>query len=160
MTLDLDPKAFMRRAIELSRIHMEAGEGGPFGAVVVREGLIVAEGWNRVTSTQDPTAHAEVVAIREACSRLGTFELKGCEIYTSCEPCPMCLSAIYWARLDRIWYANNQADAAAIQFDDQWLYREVALPISDRSLPTRNLLRDEALTVFQAWDAKPDKVRY
>ena len=116
MTLDLDPKAFMRRAIELSRIHMEAGEGGPFGAVVVRDGLIVAEGWNRVTSTQDPTAHAEVVAIREACARLGTFELKG--------------------------------------------YREVALPISDRSLPTRNLLRDEALTVFQAWDAKPDKVRY
>jgi len=160
MTLDLAPKAFMRRAIELSRIHMEAGEGGPFGAVVVREGLIVAEGWNRVTSTQDPTAHAEVVAIREACSRLGTFELKGCEIYTSCEPCPMCLSAIYWARLDRIWYANNQADAAAIQFDDQWLYREVALPIADRSLPIQNLLRDEALTVFQSWDAKPDKIRY
>ena len=160
MTLDLDPKAFMRRAIELSRIHMEAGEGGPFGAVVVREGLIVAEGWNRVTSTQDPTAHAEVVAIREACSRLGTFELKGCEIYTSCEPCPMCLSAIYWARLGRIWYANDQADAAAIAFDDAWLYREVALPLPDRSLPLTQLMREEALAVFRAWDTKPDKIRY
>ena len=160
MTLDLDPKAFMRRAIELSRIHMEAGEGGPFGAVVVREGLIVAEGWNRVTSTQDPTAHAEVVAIREACSRLGTFELKGCEIYTSCEPCPMCLAAIYWARLGRIYYANDQADAAAIAFDDAWLYREVALPLPDRSLPLTQLMREEALAVFRAWDTKPDKIRY
>jgi guanine deaminase len=109
----------MRRAIELSRVHMEAGEGGPFGAVVVKDGQIVGEGWNRVTSTYDPTAHAEVVAIRLACEQLETFTLKGCEIYTSCEPCPMCLAAIYWARLDRIWYANNQADAAAIQFDDE-----------------------------------------
>ncbi|MBK9796416.1 MAG: nucleoside deaminase [Holophagaceae bacterium] len=150
----------MRRAIELSRIHMEAGEGGPFGAIVVKDGLIIGEGWNRVTSTCDPTAHGEVVAIREACARLGTFSLKGCEIYTSCEPCPMCLAAIYWARLDRIWYANNQADAAAIQFDDQWLYREVAMPIQERSLPTVQLLREEALAVFRAWEAKPDKVRY
>ncbi len=155
-----DPTTFMRRAIELSRLHMEAGAGGPFGAVVVKDGRILAEGWNRVTSGHDPTAHAEVVAIREACVRLGTFELKGCEIFTSCEPCPMCLAAIYWARLDRIWYANGQADAAAIQFDDAWLYREVALPLADRSLPLVQLLRDEALTVFQAWEAKVDKVRY
>ncbi len=160
MTQATDPTTFMRRAIELSRLHMEAGEGGPFGAVVVKDGRILAEGWNRVTSGHDPTAHAEVVAIREACARLGTFELKGCEIFTSCEPCPMCLAAIYWARLERIWYANGQADAAAIQFDDAWLYREVALPLANRSLPLVQLLRDEALTVFQAWDAKVDKVRY
>jgi tRNA(Arg) A34 adenosine deaminase TadA len=151
---------FMRRAIELSRVHMEAGEGGPFGAVVVKDGQILGEGWNRVTSTCDPTAHAEVVAIRLACEQLGTFSLKGCEIYTSCEPCPMCLAAIYWARLDRIWYANNQADAAAIQFDDEWLYREVALPIPERSLPAAELMRDEALVVFQAWAVKADKTRY
>ena len=150
----------MRRAIDLSRTHMEAGEGGPFGAVVVKDGEIVGEGWNQVTSTCDPTAHAEVVAIREACRHLGTFALKGCEIYTSCEPCPMCLAAIYWARLDRIWYANNRADAAAIQFDDEWLYREVALPMQDRSLATTGLLRDEALEVFRAWEAKADKIRY
>ena len=160
MTPAPDPQSFMRRAIELSRIHMEAGEGGPFGAVVVKDGAILGEGWNRVTTTCDPTAHAEVVAIRAACNHLGTFSLKGCEIYTSCEPCPMCLAAIYWARLDRIWYANTQADAAAIQFDDEWLYREVALPIQERSLPTKELLREEALAVFRAWEAKPDKIRY
>ena len=153
-------QSFMRRAIELSRINMEAGEGGPFGAVVVKDGAILGEGWNRVTSTCDPTAHAEVVAIRQACGHLGAFSLKGCEIYTSCEPCPMCLAAIYWARLDRIWYANTRADAAAIQFDDEWLYREVALPIGNRSLPAKSLLRDEALAVFRAWDTKPDKIRY
>jgi tRNA(Arg) A34 adenosine deaminase TadA len=150
----------MRRAIELSRLHMEAGEGGPFGAVVVKDGEVVGEGWNRVTSTCDPTAHAEVTAIRAACARLGRFELRGCEIYTSCEPCPMCLAAIYWARLDRIWYANNRADAAAILFDDDWLYREVALPLETRSLPAAQLLRDEALAVFRAWQAKPDKIPY
>jgi tRNA(Arg) A34 adenosine deaminase TadA len=160
MTHSHDPQNFMRRAIDLSRIHMEAGEGGPFGAIVVKDGQILGEGWNRVTSTCDPTAHAEIVAIRNACDRLGTFTLKGCEIYTSCEPCPMCLSAIYWARLDRIWYANGRADAAAIQFDDEWLYREVALPMSDRSLPAKELMRDEALAVFRAWDAKVDKTRY
>jgi tRNA(Arg) A34 adenosine deaminase TadA len=150
----------MRQAIGLSRTHMEGGEGGPFGAVVVKDGKVVAEGWNRVTSSHDPTAHAEVVAIREACTKLGTFELKGCEIYTSCEPCPMCLAAIYWARLDRVYYANDQADAAAIQFDDAWLYREVALPLAERSLPLTQLLREEALEVFKAWDAKVDKIRY
>lgn len=160
MTQPADPRTFMRRAIELSRVHMEAGEGGPFGAIVVQDGRVLGEGWNRVTSTCDPTAHAEVVAIREACKRLGTFSLRGCEIYTSCEPCPMCLAAIYWARLDRIWYGNGQADAAAIQFDDAWLYREVALPIADRSLPAVPLLGDEAIAVFRAWEAKTDKIRY
>ena len=150
----------MRRAIDLSRLHMEAGEGGPFGAVVVREGRILGEGWNRVTSSHDPTAHAEIMAIREACRALGTFELRGCELFTSCEPCPMCLAAIYWARLDRIWYANTRADAAGIRFDDAWLYREVALPIGERSLAATQLMRDEALAVFRAWEAKPDKVRY
>lgn len=160
MPTDEDSLRFMRRAIELSRVHMEAGEGGPFGAVVVKDGLIVGEGWNRVTSSQDPTAHAEVVAIRQACRKLGTFQLRGCEIYTSCEPCPMCLGAVYWARLDRLWYANGRADAAAIQFDDEWLYREVALPPEGRSLPTLQLLRDEALEVFRAWTQKPDKTPY
>jgi len=160
MQTDADSLRFMRRAIELSRAHMEAGEGGPFGAVIVRDGEILGEGWNRVTSTHDPTAHAEVVAIRRACEKLGTFQLRGCEIYTSCEPCPMCLAAIYWARLDRLWYANGRADAAAIQFDDDWLYREVVLPPDARSLPATQLLRDEALEVFHAWAQKPDKTSY
>lgn len=160
MATSPDPLTFMRRAIELSRLHMEAGDGGPFGAVVVREGRIVGEGWNRVTTTCDPTAHAEVAAIRDACSRLGSFELRGCEIFTSCEPCPMCLAAIYWARLDRIWYANGRADAAAIQFDDEWLYREVALPVGERAIPATQMLRPEALEVFRAWEAKADRVPY
>jgi tRNA(Arg) A34 adenosine deaminase TadA len=151
---------FMRRAIELSRLHMELGHGGPFGAVIVKDGEILGEGWNQVTSSHDPTAHAEVVAIRRACARLGVFQLRGCEIYTSCEPCPMCLAAIYWARLDRVWYANDRADAAAIQFDDDWLYREVALPMEERSLPAFQLLRDEAQAVFQSWDRKADKIPY
>lgn len=139
---------------------MEAGEGGPFGAVIVLDGEIVGEGWNRVTSSHDPTAHAEVVAIREACARLGRFELKGCEIFASCEPCPMCLAAIYWARLDRIWYANDRLDAAGIQFDDEWLYRQVSAPMEDRSIPSAQLLRAEALPVFQAWAVKQDRVPY
>jgi tRNA(Arg) A34 adenosine deaminase TadA len=160
MTPAAEHQSFMRRAIDLSRIHMEAGEGGPFGAVVVKDGQVIGEGWNRVTSTCDPTAHAEVVAIREACNQLRAFSLKGCQIYTSCEPCPMCLAAIYWARLDAMWYANTRADAAAIQFDDDWLYQEVALPIQERSLPTTSLLREEAQTVFRAWEAKADKIRY
>lgn len=160
MVTDPDPQRFMRRAIELSRLHMEAGEGGPFGAVIVKEGEILGEGWNRVTSSHDPTAHAEVVAIRQACAKLGAFQLRGCEIYTSCEPCPMCLAAIYWARLDRVWFANGREDAAAIQFDDAWLYREVALPLEARSLPATQLLRDEALAVFQSWDRKADKIVY
>jgi tRNA(Arg) A34 adenosine deaminase TadA len=153
-------EAFMRRAIALSRQGMEDGRGGPFGAVVVAEGRVVGEGWNQVTSTNDPTAHAEVVAIRAACRALSRFDLRGAEIYTSCEPCPMCLAAIYWARLDRVWYANDRADAARIGFDDEFLYREVALPPASRSLPMARLLAEEARQAFLLWERKPDKVPY
>ncbi len=151
---------FMRRAIALSDDAVTANQGGPFGAVVVKDGAIVAEGSNRVTSANDPTGHAEIVAIREACRKLGTFSLAGCEIFTSCEPCPMCLAAIYWARLERIHFANTRVDAAAVGFDDEFLYRELATPVADRKVPMRRLLADEAKAVFQAWDAKPDKVPY
>ena len=150
----------MKRAISVSSEKMRALEGGPFGAVVVKQGEIIAEGHNQVTSANDPTAHAEVVAIRQACRALGTFSLAGCDIYTSCEPCPMCLSAIYWARLDRIYYANSRADAADIGFDDDFLYEEVAKPIDGRSIPTTRLLGDEARAVFKDWYAMPDKVPY
>ena len=151
---------FMRRAIALSREHMEAGHGGPFGAVVVKDGRIVGEGWNRVTSANDPTAHAEVMAIQEACRTLGTHELGGAVIYTSCEPCPMCLGAIYWARLDRVYFGNSRTDAASISFDDARLYEEIAAPPEERSLPMVPMMRDEALEVFDAWRAKPDKQTY
>lgn len=151
---------FMRQAIALSRIHMSANAGGPFGAVIVAEGKVVGEGWNKVTSTNDPTAHAEVVAIRDACTRLARFDLRGCVLYTSCEPCPMCLSATYWARLDKVYYANEQADAAAINFDDAFLYRQLALPRERRSLVCEQILRDEALEVFREWNVKPDKTPY
>ena len=150
----------MREAIRLSQRHMERGAGGPFGAVIVRGDEIVGRGWNKVTSTNDPTAHAEVVAIRAACRRLKTFQLTDCEIYTSCEPCPMCLSAIYWARLRRIWFGNSRQDAARIGFDDEMLYRQVALPPQRRKLPMKPLLAEEALAVFRAWQLKPDKVAY
>jgi tRNA(Arg) A34 adenosine deaminase TadA len=139
---------------------MRLGDGGPFGAVVVRRGKIVGRGWNRVTSTNDPTAHAEVMAIREACRRLKTFRLDDCEIYASCEPCPMCLSAIYWARIRRIFYAGGRRDAAAAGFDDDLIYRELARPVSRRKIPMRQLLHADALTVFKEWRDKPDKVRY
>lgn len=155
-----DHAAFMRRAIALSREHMEAGHGGPFGAVVVMDGKIVGEGWNQVTGSNDPTAHAEVVAIRNACKALGRFDLRGGTIYTSCEPCPMCLAAAYWARVDKLYYANTQEDAAAIDFDDAFLYGELARPMQERSLKCEQILRDEALDVFKAWAAKPDKVLY
>ncbi len=151
---------FMRRAIALADERMRAGEGGPFGAVIAKDGKIVGEGWNRVIGTSDPTAHAEVVAIRDACARLGTFDLSGAEIYTSCEPCPMCLGAILWARLDRMCYAANRADAAAIGFDDDAFYVEVAKPVDARGLPAKRLLGDEARAVFAAWFAKPDRVEY
>jgi guanine deaminase len=150
----------MRAAIRLSRTKMRANCGGPFGAVVVRQGKIIARGWNQVTSTNDPTAHAEVTAIRAACRKLKTFQLKDCELYTSCEPCPMCLAAIYWARFKKVYYANTRADAAHIQFDDEWLYREVAQPVAKRKIPMRQLLRAEALKVFTEWQVKPDKIRY
>lgn len=151
---------FMRRAIELSREKMREDEGGPFAAVIVRDGAIIAEGWNQVTGHNDPTAHAEIVAIREACRALGRFSLEGCEIYTSCEPCPMCLSAIHWARIDRVYYANTAEDAAAIGFDDARLYQELALPREERTLPMTRLLPAEALEVFREWAADPDRIPY
>jgi guanine deaminase len=150
----------MRAAIRLSLEKMRRGAGGPFGAVVVRRGKIVGRGWNRVTSTNDPTAHAEVTAIRDACRRLKTFRLDDCEIYASCEPCPMCLAAIYWAHIGKIFYAGARRDAAAIGFDDDLIYREMARPVSRRKIPMRQLLRGEVLKVFKEWRDKPDKVRY
>jgi tRNA(Arg) A34 adenosine deaminase TadA len=150
----------MREAIRLSVAKMRKNHGGPFGAVVVRRGRIVGRGWNQVTSTNDPTAHAEMVAIRDACRRLKTFVLEGCELYTSCEPCPMCLSAIYWARLKRVYYANTRKDAQQIEFDDDLIYEEVATPISRRKIPMRQLLRAEALAAFKEWGGKADRIRY
>ena len=150
----------MRRAIELSRQKMEENHGGPFGAVIVKDGRIIGEGWNQVTSGNDPTAHAEVVAIRAACKALGNYRLEGCEIYTSCEPCPMCLAAIYWARLEHVYYANSRKDAAAIGFDDDLLYREISLPEEKRALPASRLLAEEAKEVFDSWMKKADKVAY
>jgi guanine deaminase len=155
-----DKKQFMREAIQLSIDSMRAGNGGPFGAVIVKDGKIIAKGSNRVTSTNDPTAHAEVVAIREACKVLNTFQLTGCEIYTSCEPCPMCLGAIYWARPDKMYYANTKSDAAAIGFDDQFIYKELELDMDDRHLPTEQMLNDEALVAFKEWEQKTDKIDY
>lgn len=154
------PESFMREACRLAEESVRDGRGGPFGCVVVRRGEIVGRGQNRVTSAQDPTAHAEVVAIREACRELGTFKLDECELYTSCEPCPMCLAAIYWARLKAVHYGNTRGDAAAIGFDDEFLYGQIALPIGRRSLPMTQLLREEAQRAFRAWEEKPDKIRY
>src|SRR5712672_3647527 len=151
---------FMARAIQLSIDGVHSRQGGPFGAVVVRDGKIVAEGVNQVTSTKDPTAHAEVLAIRKACEKLGVFELKDCELYTSCEPCPMCLGAIYWARLSRIYFANADADASKIGFDDSLIYRELAQPHSKRKIPMIQMMREEALVAFRAWENKPNKIAY
>lgn len=150
---------FMRKAIELSIENVKNG-GGPFGAVIVKDGEIVATGVNRVTANHDPTAHAEVSAIRAACQKLDTFDLSGCEIYTSCEPCPMCLGAIYWAHLDKIYYGNNKADAARIGFDDSFIYDELALKREDRKKAMEELLPDEAIAAFHAWENKADKVEY
>ena len=156
---DLD-RQFMMRAVELARLAVETGSGGPFGCVVVKDGKIVGEGSNRVTTTNDPTAHAEVVAIREACANLGTFQLNGCTIYTSCEPCPMCLGAIYWSRPAGIFYAGTQTDAAAAGFDDEHFYNELDKPNEQRELRMVNLLREEAQKVFQTWTDKTDKTGY
>ncbi|HAZ58276.1 MAG: nucleoside deaminase [Bacteroides graminisolvens] len=149
----------MRKAIELSKENIENG-GGPFGAVIAKDGEIVATGVNRVTASCDPTAHAEVSAIRAATSQLNTFNLSGYEIYTSCEPCPMCLGAIYWARLDKMYYANNKTDAKNIGFDDSFIYDELDLKPSERKLPSEVLLRDEAIKAFERWTDKDDKVEY
>ena len=150
---------FMRKAIELSVENVKNG-GGPFGAVIVKDGEVIATGVNRVTDSHDPTAHAEVSAIRAACRKLGTFDLSGCEIYTSCEPCPMCLGAIYWAHLDKIYYGNNKTDAACIGFDDSFIYDELALERKDRRKAMEELLPEEAKAAFRAWEEKPDKVEY
>ena len=149
----------MRRAIKLSADSVSNG-GGPFGAVIVRDGEIVAEGSNGVTILNDPTAHAEVSAIRQACKKLNSFDLTGCEIYTSCEPCPMCLGAIYWAHIDKIYYANNRKDAANIGFDDELIYQEMEVQPQYRKKPSEILLNNEAIKVFQQWTEKTDKTRY
>jgi len=151
---------FIEAAIRLSGEHMRANDGGPFGAVVVKNGEIVATGWNKVTSTNDPTAHAEVTAIRNACSKLNTFQLNGCVLYTSCEPCPMCLASAYWARVDRIVFAATRQDAAKIGFDDEFLYREIACALDQRKIPTQQLSREDATKIFAEWEAKADKIRY
>lgn len=153
-------ETFLREAIRLSKEKMEAGEGGPFGAVIVKDGEIVGRGWNRVTSAHDPTAHAEVEAIRNACNILETFSLKGCEIYTSCEPCPMCLAAIYWARLDALYFAATRDDAAEAGFDDALLYDALAKPIMAQKLRAEEHLRNEAQAVLNAWTHKTGKTMY
>ncbi len=156
----MDCSEFMKRAAALSLEMMRENSGGPFGAVIVRDGKVIAEGWNLVTSTNDPTAHAEIVAIRRACAELGTFVLSDCNIYTSCEPCPMCLGAIYWARLRRIYFANTRAEAAAIGFDDDLIYREIAIEPHARSIPGVRMTASDAETAFREWMSKPDKIRY
>jgi len=152
--------SFMARAIALSHENIRSNRGGPFAAVIVKGGKIVAEGTNRVTSTNDPTAHAEIVAIREACHKLKRFDLTGCEIYATCEPCPMCLGALYWARLAKIYFANTAADAAKIGFDDSAIYREIRRPAAQRRIPMISLMRADALEVFRAWKNKKDKIPY
>ena len=150
---------FMLRAIELS-VKSANGTGGPFGCVVVKNNKIIAEGSNNVTFLNDPTAHAEIVAIRNACKKLNTFNLSGCDIFTSCEPCPMCLSAIYWSHIDNIYYANTRDDAKKINFDDSMIYSEFSKRIEDRKIPIKQMLREKALEAFNIWDKKTDKIEY
>ncbi len=156
----MNHKDYMKRAIELSREHMNENHGGPFGAVIVKDGKIISEGWNQVLVSNDPTAHAEVQAIRKASQNIQNFDLSGAEIYTSCEPCPMCLSAIYWARIKKVYYANTRQDAADIQFDDDFIYQEIPKAIEDRKIPMEQVLRTEALDVFKEWQKKSDKTSY
>ena len=153
-------KAFMEKAISLAMENVANLTGGPFGAVIVKDGKIVGKGNNQVTVINDPTAHAEIVAIRDAAKNLNTFDLNGCEIYTSCEPCPMCLGAIYWARLDKVYYAATKDDAAAANFDDSHIYKELALPKDKRKLPAVQMMRDEAVKVFEEWIKSEDKIPY
>ena len=153
-------KLFMQRAIDLAQEGIDSNSGGPFGAVVVKDGVIIAEGFNRVTSTNDPTAHAEIVAIKEACKKLGSFQLDNCILYTSCEPCPMCLGAIYWARPKKVLYACNRSDAAEIDFDDQFIYDEIQKSIEDRQIEFKNFMKQEAFKVFENWKSKPNKIEY
>ena len=155
-----DEIGYMKEAIRLSIENVESGRGGPFGAIIVKGGKIIATGTNQVTASNDPTAHAEVVAIRRACEVLKSFQLDGCEIYCSCEPCPMCLGAIYWARPDKIFFANTKEDAAKIKFDDNFIYDELARPLDERKLFTRQILREEALEAFRKWSASSLKIEY
>ncbi|HLT32251.1 MAG TPA: nucleoside deaminase [Aquaticitalea sp.] len=155
-----EKKNFMREAVNAALKGINNNEGGPFGCVIVKDGIIVGRGNNKVTSTNDPTAHAEVTAIRDACKNLDSFQLEGCEIYTSCEPCPMCLGAIYWARPDKVYFGSTQQDAANIGFDDEFIYKEIPLPYDKRSIPFEQLARDIALEPFQKWSEKEDKTRY
>jgi tRNA(Arg) A34 adenosine deaminase TadA len=151
---------FMLEAINMAREGMDTGDGGPFGAVIVKNGKIIGKGNNRVTSSNDPTAHAEIVAIRDACNNLKSFQLEDCEIYTSCEPCPMCLGAIYWARPKAVYYAANKNDAADAGFDDDFIYKEIAIPIADRKIPMIQLLQEKAQLIFTKWKEKTDKIEY
>jgi guanine deaminase len=155
----MNKEDFMREAVKLSLRNVDEG-GGPFGAVIVKDGEIIARGVNLVTTSNDPTAHAEINAIREAAQNLGTFDLKGCQIYSSCEPCPMCLGAIYWARLDKIYFANTKSDAKNIDFDDSFIYEELEQPIEKRKIPTKQMLREEAIAAFEKWRDKEDKIEY
>jgi guanine deaminase len=159
-TSETNDLKFLKRAVELSRARMQTNQGGPFGAVIVKDGNVIAEGWNRVTSSNDPTAHAEVVAIRNACDTLATFDLSGATLYSSCEPCPMCLAAAYWARISRLVFANSRDEAAAIGFSDADIYDEVSKPIAERTLPTVHMPLAEAKAVFAEWRTKPDKIEY
>ena len=152
--------AFMKRAIELSLENVRSGRGGPFGCVIARDGDVIAEAVNEVTASNDPTAHAEILAIRRASQKLGCFELTGCALYTSCEPCPMCLSAIYWARIERIYFANLSADAAKSGFDDSAIYAEMKRPPTQRKIPMIHMLREDALAAFRAWEKQPGKIPY
>ncbi len=154
------PNAFMWKAIELSIENVRSGRGGPFAALVVKDGRMIAQGTNQVALTNDPTAHAEIVAIREACRALGHFQLSGCEIYTTCEPCPMCLGAIYWARPAKVFFASTGKDAAAYGFDDALILEQLLLPFSQRKIPMIQLMREEALQAFRAWEQKTDRIRY
>jgi len=155
-----EDRFFMGRAIELAEMGVEMSRGGPFGCVVTKDSEIVGEGYNQVTSTNDPTAHAEIIAIREACKTLNSFQLDGCTIYTSCEPCPMCLGAIYWARPEKVFFACSRGDAANIGFDDDFIYEELGKASAEREMVLVELMRDEALEVFKDWSAKPDRVEY
>ena len=151
---------FMRAAIKLAEKGVDSNSGGPFGAVVVKDNVIIGEGFNSVTSTDDPTAHAEIIAIREACKNLKSFQLTDCTIYTSCEPCPMCLGAIYWARPEKVFYAGTKKDAAGFGFDDQFIYDELEKELNDRKIKFENIIPEEALSVFEKWEAKSDKKEY
>ena len=156
----MDHKHYMQEAVTAALKGMQNNEGGPFGCVVVKDGKIIGKGNNKVTSTNDPTAHAEVTAIRDACKNLGSFQLEGCTIYTSCEPCPMCLGAIYWARPEKVYYGSTKTDAAHIGFDDDFIYEELKLPYADRSIPFEQLAPEVAITAFQKWAVKEDRTEY